>query len=101
MIVRQRILAGASGGQAPISVDHTKIPFELTLHVDVVSGTADWTLEFTTDDLQNTEPADMRWGVLDSDLEINRLNTPVTAVRLNVDSVSGEVRFTVIQGTGI
>jgi hypothetical protein len=100
------------GGQDLINLDYLKIPFQASVVVDIVSGDASWGLEYTVDDINHTDrepynPADIRW-LTDSTFPngqttsmIFKVDTAVTAIRLNLTALTGEVRFTVIQGLGI
>lgn len=99
------------GGQTLISMDYLKIPFQASALVDLVDGTVNYSIEFTTDDVVNmlgdSNPADFRWLPLPG-IPAGQTGTlqatigfPVTGVRLNIQSITGEVRFSVIQGIGI
>lgn len=96
------------GGQTLVSMDHMKIPFQASLNIDIVSGTANYAVEYTTDDIYGTvDPATFRWLPLpdfpsgSTSSTIKNLNTAVTAIRMNLQSLTGEMRFTVIQGVGV
>lgn len=106
MRVRQVFEAATTtlGGQAAVVLDDAKIPFLVSAHIDIVSGAADWEVEFTTDDLTGPKApvlADQRWFAMNGGQAnmLLGLNIPITGVRLNLKSLTGEVRFTVIQGT--
>jgi hypothetical protein len=96
------------GGQDVISLDYFKLPFQASVLVDVVSGLISYGIEFTADDLMGP-PGSFRWitdpalpnGQSASGLFV--INAPVTALRLNIQTFTGEVRITVIQpiGSGI
>jgi hypothetical protein len=108
MIVRQKILAGnvVLGGQVPVGMDFVKNPFNASVDVDIVSGSAIYSVEYTTDDLLG-DPATLRWkttvefpsGTTSSALKA--ITIAVTGLRINIHSMTGEIRFTVIQGTRI
>lgn len=92
------------GGQAAVILDDAKIPFLVAAHIDIVSGTAEFDVEYTTDDLAGLNPPsslDQRWESLvgGAATALLGLNIPISGVRLNLKSLTGEVRFTVIQGT--
>ncbi len=99
------------GGQYPLSLDYLKIPFQASVLVDLVSGTATYDVEFTTDDLVNmsgiSDPMNFRWIPLptmppgQTETKQATIDFPVTGVRLNIQSMTGELRFSVIQGIGI
>lgn len=96
------------GGQQPIGLNHLRSPFVTSVVIDIVSGTANYTVEFTTDDvtnlLGNSDPSDFRWLTLPN-LAARQTETrqvtieyPVTGIRLNIHSMTGEVRMSAIQG---
>ena len=95
------------GGQDIVNLNELQAPFLASLFLDIVSGTARFSFEFTTDDVMGKNPANFRWtpvtGVAPGQSTTLQytLNYPVTAVRLNLASITGEVRFSVIQGTGL
>jgi len=109
MIVRQTYKAGSVvlGGQAPVAADYLKIPFEISVFVDVVSGDVAYGIEFTTDDLVVSNPADLRWSYADEapagqdGTKRFRFDTPVTGIRLNIAGMTGEIRASFIQGIGV
>lgn len=90
------------GGQEIINLDPSKLVFEVSVLVDIVSGTATYGIEYSHDDVEDA--ANMRWftdasipsGQIKTD--IYKLTTAVTAIRLNLASLTGEVRLSVIQG---
>ena len=97
----------ALGGQDVVNLNHLQAPFNTSILVDVVSGAVSYSIEFTTDDLTAKTPAQLRWvpvtGVTPGQTNTLQytLNYPVTAVRLNIASLTGEVRLSVIQGVGL
>ena len=97
----------ALGGQDVVNLNHLQSSFQASILVDIVSGAARYSVEFTTDDLTATSPASLRWNPLPSlapgqtTTQQYTLNFPVTAVRLNLASLTGEVRLSVSQGLGI
>ncbi len=113
VVRRQTFLAPTVvlGGQHPINLDYVKIPFQVSVHVDLVSGTVNYAVEFTTDDITNllgsSDPSTFRWwsdpafpaGQTASANFV--MNAAVTAVRLNIQDLTGEVRMSVIQGIGV
>jgi hypothetical protein len=93
------------GGQDVINLNYLSLPFQASVLVDIVSGTANYALEFTHDNI-NLDPP-YRWltdaiklpaGQITSGIFL--IDFAVTAVRLNLQSLTGEVRFSVIQGLG-
>lgn len=96
------------GGQSFVNLDFWKIPFQATVLADLVSGSVNYSIEFTCDDVFGTvDPTTLRW-ITATGLQAGQtgtvqytLNYPVTAVRLNIQSMTGELRLTVIQGIGI
>ena len=94
------------GGQDIINLDYSKVLFEVSAVVDIVSGSTVWGIEFTVDDIQRTDfdPTTARW-LVDASLPLGqttsgiyKFSTAITAIRLNLTALTGEVRFTVIQG---
>lgn len=90
-------------GQDVVTLNYLQLPYTVGIVADVVSGAADYTIEFTTDDMSGCA-ADFRWNVLpglvywQSDPLIQyTLLFPVTAIRLNIQSLTGELRLSVIQ----
>lgn len=91
------------GGQDVINLDYLQVPFQASILVDVVSGAATYAVEFTTDDLTG-EPAAFRWWsdpafpAGQTTTQNFSINSAVTGVRLNLSTLTGEVRISVIQG---
>lgn len=92
------------GGQDIINLDPFKLVFNVSVLVDIVSGEANYAVEFTCDDIEGNAE-NVRW-LMDDSLPQNQtstsifaITTPVTAIRLNLGALSGEVRLSVIQGT--
>ena len=95
------------GGQDIVNLNELQAPFQASILVDIVSNAARFSIEFTTDDVTGNNPAAFRWNPVTgvapgqtSTLQYT-LNYPVTAVRLNLASITGEVRLSVIQGLGL
>lgn len=94
------------GGQQPVNLDFYKIPFQASVLVDLVSGSVNYAIEFTTDDLATNTLDLLRWNTVpnlpagQTTTQQYTVNFPVTAVRLNIQSLTGEVRMSVIQGIG-
>ncbi len=93
------------GGQEVVNLNYLQLPFQASVVVDIVNGAANYALEFTHDDI-NLDPP-YRWltdalklpaGQTSSGIFL--VDFAVTAVRLNLQSLTGEVRFSVIQGLG-
>jgi hypothetical protein len=93
------------GGQDVVNLDYIKIPFQASVLVDLVSGSVDYAIEFTTDDISG-DPATFRWNTVpnlaagQTTTQVYKLDFPVTAIRLNIQSMTGEARISVIQGLG-
>jgi hypothetical protein len=90
------------GGQDIINLDPFKLVFNVAVLVDVVSGAVNYTIEFTHDELDTL--SDIRWltdpafPTSETATGVFAITTPVTAIRLNLGALSGEVRLSVIQG---
>jgi hypothetical protein len=95
----------APGGLDIVAMNYLQVPFVASVLVDVVSGSASYGIEFTTDDLDK-DPTSFRWTPLSSAplgqtaTGLYFINYPVTGIRLNLTASTGEVRFTVIQAPG-
>lgn len=103
MIVRQIFQLGVTtlGPQQPVTMDVQRVPFQASVNIDLVSGESTYAVEFTTDDLSG-DPAVIRWHLCPEATSTNFvLNRAVTGLRLNIQSLTGELRLAVIQGTGI
>lgn len=93
------------GGQDAVNLNELQNPFTVSALVDIVSGSASYGVEFTTDNLAG-DPTLFRWTPLPSApagqtaTALYTLGYPVTGIRLNLTSITGEVRFTVIQAPG-
>jgi hypothetical protein len=106
-IQRYTYLAGKAtlGGQDVVNLNYLSLPFQASVIVDIVSGTAAYALEFTHDDINSNPP--YRWLTDTVKLPpgqtlsgIFLIDFAVTAIRLNLQSFTGEVRFSTIQGLG-
>jgi hypothetical protein len=98
-----RVVLRAAGVSAPIPLDVNQSPFSVGLGA-TISGTATYTVQYTFDDVfaSGFDPSAAAWishtGLTDKTTSAdNSLTYPVTAVRLNVASVSGSVTLNVIQ----
>jgi hypothetical protein len=96
-------LGTVPGGQDIVSMNYMQNPFTAQAIVDVVSGAAQYGIEFTGDDIDG-DPTAFRWLPLPNAPAGQALSVaypivdfPVTAIRLNLSAITGEVRFTVIQ----
>ena len=94
---------GAIGGMDTVGLNFMQNPFTVLAVVDIVSGAAQYSIEYTVSDIDG-DPTAFRWFTLPSALAGQAasaaypiVNFPVTAIRLNLDSITGEVQFTVIQ----
>ena len=101
------------GGQDVLAMDWPLVPFLSSILVDLVSGSITYAVEFTNDDIVTGNPLTWRWmplpgfpygttatQALGNPPNPNQwtLNFPVTALRLNIQALSGTVNFSVIQG---
>jgi hypothetical protein len=96
-------LGTVPGGQDVVSMNYMQNPFTALALVDIVSGAAQYGIEFTTDDIDG-DPTAFRWTFLPTAPAGQNVTAPykiedfpVTAIRLNFGAITGEVRFTVIQ----
>jgi hypothetical protein len=96
------------GGQSPVNLDYYKIPFQTSVLIDLVSGTANFGVEYTTDNIEGVyDPSGTRWlpsaGIPYGTAATTQytFNFPVTGVRLNIQSMTGELRMATIQGIGV
>ena len=92
------------GGQNVINLNYLALPFQVSALVNIVSGAANYAIEYTHDDISG-DPAYFYW-VTDSKLSnqsasgLFLLDAAVTGLRLNLATLTGMVRFSVIQGVG-
>jgi hypothetical protein len=94
----------ALGVSAPVILDIYLGPFSVGIGV-TVTGTASYSVEYTYDDVFSStfSPSTASWFAvsgLAAGTTVSKdgtLSSPVTAVRLNVASVSGSVVMNVIQ----
>lgn len=96
------------GGQYPISLDYMKTQFLASAIVDIVSGAAEYSIEYTVGDftniLGNSKFSDLRWHELpglpagQTETQLVKIDYPITGIRLNIQSMTGSLEFTVIQG---
>lgn len=93
----------ALGGQDTINLDpFARQIFHATFHVDLVSGSMLVQPEYTMGDVSG-DPALLRWHPYGSpltDTTLLDINIAVTAVRLRIDSMTGEIRLSVAQSVG-
>jgi len=96
-------LGTVPGGQDVVSMNYMQNPFTALALVDIVSGAAQYGIEFTADDLDG-DPTAFRWTSLpgapagqSATAAYPIIDFPVTAIRLNFGAITGEVRFAVIQ----
>lgn len=98
------------GGQDVINLDYFKIYVRCPMQIDLVSGSMEVVPEYTFDDIGG-DPSTFRWFPYDkswtqhgtvpiTDTSFAILDFPVTAVRLNIKSITGEIRLSFIQGLG-
>ena len=93
------------GGQDIVALNYLQVPFTVSALVDIVSGSAQYGIEFTMDDIDG-DPLTFRWTPLPSALagqtatSVYSITFPVTAIRLNLSANTGDVKFTVIQAPG-
>ena len=107
------------GYQDIINLNHWQSPFEVTVNVKLISGSASYFLEVSTDEIGiSTTSDDMIWETIDpvntnssdpntiniTDIQTDSaryaITTPYTACRLNIIGLSGEIRMVVIQDPG-
>ena len=90
------------GGMDAVVLNYMQNPFVASAVVDIISGTANFAIEFSTDDMSGL-PSTFRWltlpGITSGQTATLQytINFPVTAVRLNLATLTGLTRFTVIQ----
>ncbi len=93
-----------SGAQDTLNLDtFTREFFQASFHVDLVSGSMSVQPEYTMDDLDEplVDPASVRWfpyGDVLTQTTLVSIDTPISGVRLNIGSFTGEIRLAVLQG---
>lgn len=95
-----RISQTGAGTTAWVPTDTWKTPFSLSVAC-VVTGTVDYDVEHTFDNVQDTSLTITSWTNADLDGDTANASTvytyPVKAVRLKVNSGSGTVVMTTLQ----
>ena len=96
------------GGQEPVCLDYATTSFLVTAVAEVVSGDASYSIEYTMDDIAGTpadsDPAAFHWLPLpdlpegQTETKLVKIDYPVAGIRINIQSVTGELRFSVLQG---
>ena len=100
----QIVALSAPGVSAGLAIDTVKFHYGVGLVIGIsVGGTAIYTVECSGDRLDTPDSAKL-WVQLpclinQTAAQTSNLAFPVTAVRLNVSSVSGTVQLSVIQAT--
>lgn len=102
-----RVTQTDSGSTAVVPLDHRSRDFKVGLIVDVTSGTPNYTVQLTGDDIQAAgfSAAAANWqahSTLDGLTASAKGNLafPATGLRLTVNSGTGTARLTVIHGGG-
>lgn len=92
------------GPFTPIALDWLQSPFNATV-ATYLHGTATYGMDYTLDNIMTTPPGSVRW-VADPAIpagttsnQVQTLNTPKFAIRLNVAAMSAPIEFKVLQGT--
>ena len=92
------------GASAPVVVDCTGVPSEISWAVNTKGAPATYSIQYTPDDVFNIPSADVVWfndpnGTSLTANAINVIKMPVRAVRLSVASgAAAGVDFTINQG---
>ena len=97
-------LGTLSGGQDAVSMNYMQNPFTVLAMVEIVSGAASYGIEYTVYDASG-DPTAISWfplpgaplGQQSASAAYPIINFLVTAIRLNLSSNTGTVKFTVIQ----
>lgn len=105
MSARRSYTYTTTGAKDVINLDHLQLPFQASVLVDIVSGTATYSVELTYSDLTG-DSSGFRWfsdPALPAGQSQTRnfsIESPVTGCRLNIAAITGTVTITVIQGMG-
>lgn len=90
------------GPQTPLNMDYLPLGVSF-LGVAIVSGSAEFSVEFTLDDINNLGGKDPFWFTL-SDIAAGTnvtkyasVSFPIAFVRLNLTAITGNVQFIVAQ----
>jgi hypothetical protein len=96
-------MSDAPGAQPPLNMDFCQSPFNATIGVYIVSGEANYSVEFSLDDLAK-EDVEPRWFE-DPSLKsgstfsgVTGFGFPVGGIRLNIASFTGVIELKVLQG---
>lgn len=91
------------GTKTACIVDWAVVPFNVSVGVVLVSGTATFGVQYTLDDVNNAAVTP-RW-IADATLPAGTSSTgfsayqsPVQAIRMNIQSIGGVLEFKVVQG---
>ena len=89
------------GGQDVLNMDaFSREYFQASLHLDLVSGSMVVQPEYSMSDMGG-DTASFRWfpwGQPVTATSLILIDQPITALRLNIGLLTGEVRMTVLQG---
>lgn len=102
--VRRHYTSLDSGPQSPVNLDFTRIA-QTTFAVAVLSGTATFAVEVTLDDVNDPDVTPY-WFPLDeipagtTESIYAAVHNPWLFARLNLELITGEVRFEVQQALG-
>lgn len=101
-----KITYAATGAQVPIALDWRVTPFNVSYNVikNTGGGTLSVTVEVTLDDIMDpaVTPTWVAVGTALTASTLAALTAPVTAVRLNIATLSGTtLTFEVLQGESI
>lgn len=99
----QPITQTGVGASAPLRVSDNARPFELGLFAVIDGTVADYNIEYTGDNVQapGYDPDTGNWFSTSIDgasaSAVGKLDTPCTALRINVVTGTGSVELTVVQ----
>jgi hypothetical protein len=90
------------GNSVPVPVDIYLDPFNITIAVEV-TGTVTYSVVWTTDDVWNTPPGSLNYYAGPANLQaattnqVGTLDSPVTAIQLQVTAGTGTATMRVLQ----
>ncbi len=92
-----------TGAKTPVSMNYYQTPFNASVFVFIVSGTATFGVQFTPDPVDDPsvtprwyDDANMPTGTQASDA--SNYMFPIRGVRINIAAITGTLEFKVLQG---
>lgn len=95
-----------TGAKTPWNADYAVAPFQATAAAIIVDGTAEYAIQYTLDDLNNTaitprwlDTAEAPTGT--STTKVIAVTFPIRWLRINIAVITGTLEFKIIQSNSI